>query len=174
MKIKISGYLIFIAAVLFINTTAAPAKPLTVEAVPAPLKPWVDWVSRGNEHKRCPFLFSSFDQHICAWPDQLQLKLHSSGGQFTQRWHVYEESWLTLPGEARYWPVDVTLNNKTAVVISRDGAPVIQVPAGDYTVKGQFQWPALPKSLAIAKSTALLSVTLEDKTVDFPRIDDGR
>ncbi|MCG6969082.1 MAG: hypothetical protein LJE85_04855 [Gammaproteobacteria bacterium] len=154
--------------------SAAGAKSLKKEEVPAPLQPWVDWVSQGNEHKRCPFLYSSFEQFYCAWPDELNLELDAAGGQFNQHWQVFEQSWLTLPGEARYWPVEVTLNGKPAVVISRNGAPAIEVTAGSYTIKGRFTWNALPESLAIPASTALLTVNLNGAPIDFPRIENSR
>jgi hypothetical protein len=161
-------------AATFCCLCAADAKPLKIEEVPESLKPWVDWVSQGQEHKRCPFLYSSFEQFYCAWPDELNLSLGASGGEFSQRWQVFEESWLMLPGEAQYWPTDVTLNGKPAVVISRNGAPAIQVGAGNYTVKGRLQWNTLPKSLALPKSTALRAVTLEGAPVNFPRIENDR
>lgn len=152
----------------------ALAKPLKPEEVPAPLKPWVDWVSQGKEDKRCPFLFADFNQHFCAWPDELKLILKSSGAEFSQHWQVYQDSWLTLPGEERYWPLEVTLNDKPAVVVSHDGVPAVQVGSGSYLLKGRFKWSALPKSLAIPANTALLAVTLNDTVVNFPRIENNR
>ena len=163
---------VFIITLLCVGT--AFAKPLKMEEVPEPLKPWVAWVSQGNEHKRCPFLYSSFEQFYCAWPDELKLNLGTSGGEFSQRWHVYEESWLALPGETQYWPLEVTINGKPGIVISRNGAPAIQVSAGSYNIKGRLQWNTMPKSLALPKSTALLVVTLGGQTVPFPRVENDR
>ncbi|WP_455210927.1 hypothetical protein [Kaarinaea lacus] len=150
------------------------AKPLKMEEVPDPLTPWVDWVSMGHEHKRCPFLYSSFEQFYCAWPDELNLSLDTTGGVFSQRWQVFEQSWLTLPGEAQYWPIDVTLNGKPALVISHQGKPSILVSAGSYTIKGRLQWNTLPKSLALPKSTALLAVMLNGAPIHFPRVESER
>ena len=165
------NWLIF-ACLLIVNV--AHAGPLSLQQVPDPLKPWVEWVSHGNEDKRCPFLYTDFNQHHCAWPQELTMALHATGGEFSQSWHVYEKSWLTLPGEERYWPVEVNINNKPALVISRNGLPAVQVDAGQYTLKGRFQWAALPKSLVIPDTTALLSVSLNKVPVDFPRVENNR
>ncbi len=162
----------FLIALLCFSATWA--KPLKVEEVPEPLKPWIGWVSQGHEHKRCPFVYSSFEQFYCAWPDELNLSLDASGGEFSQRWQVFEESWLMLPGETQYWPKEVTLNGKPALVISRNGTPAIQVSAGSYTIKGRLQWNSMPKSLALPKSTALIAVTLDGTTVNFPRVENDR
>jgi hypothetical protein len=174
MTMKITILRLALLAMILLYLSIAGAKPLKPEEVPTPLKPWVDWVSHGNEFKRCPFLFSSFETFYCAWPDELILALDASGGQFSQQWHVYEQSWLRLPGETRHWPLDVTLNGAPAVVISRNGAPAIQVAAGQYTVKGRFTWNALPESLALPAATALLKVSLNGERIDFPRVEDDR
>ena len=172
MKVKTPlPYCLAIALWLF-NTV--DAKPLMEEQVPAPLKPWVDWVSQGNEHKRCPFMYSSFEQFYCAWPDELNLALDGSGGEFRQQWQVYAESWLLLPGDSRYWPSDVTLNGKPALVVSRNGIPAIEVSKGTYAIQGRFKWQGLPESLALPEATALMAVTLNGKAVNFPRVENGR
>lgn len=174
MKTKTLLSLCLSSIIFFSFSSGALGKALKPGEVPAPLKPWVDWVSHGNEAKRCPFMFSNFDQHYCAWPDELKLTLNSSGGEFSQRWRVYEESWLELPGEQRYWPMEVTLNDKPAAVVSHNGIPAVQVSAGSYQLKGVFKWTALPKSLAIPATSALMAITLNNNPVNFPRVEKNR
>ena len=48
------------------------AAPLTRDAVPEPLRPWVDWVLRGHEAETCPFLHAQGERH-CVWPGRLEL-----------------------------------------------------------------------------------------------------
>ena len=174
MNSKTLHALTLLAALVCVFNDSAFAKPLKPDEVPAPLKPWVDWVSQGKEENRCPFMYADFNRHFCAWPDELKLSLKSDGGQFSQRWRVYKESWLTLPGEERYWPMEVTLNDKPAVLTYHNGVPAVHVAVGSYQLKGRFQWNNLPKSLAIPSETALLAVTLNDVAVDFPRIENNR
>ena len=48
----------------------AAAEPLRREAVPEPLRPWVDWVLRGHEAAACPFL-QGRGARYCVWPTRL-------------------------------------------------------------------------------------------------------
>src|SRR6185312_13059472 len=86
------------------------------EAVPPELRHWQGWVLKGEEFRRCPFLASTRLEpgnpvdaaaFRCAWPERLGLNVDARGGSFTQRWQVYAESWVTLPGNLEHWPQDV-------------------------------------------------------------------
>ena len=43
-------------AILLGSAVAARSEPLAREEVPGPLVPWIDWVLRGHEAERSPFL----------------------------------------------------------------------------------------------------------------------
>src|SRR5690349_8655418 len=76
------------------------------DAVPPELRNWQGWVLKGEEFRRCPFLAQGqpagtpIDEktYRCTWPERLALSVDARGGIFTQRWQVYADSWLTLPG----------------------------------------------------------------------------
>ncbi|WP_455205748.1 hypothetical protein [Kaarinaea lacus] len=157
---------------ILINTV--DAAPLAPEKVPEPLKPWIEWVSEGKEHKKCPFLYTDFNQTNCAWPQKLEISLNDTGAHFSQRWQIFQDSWITLPGEQRHWPKSVTINKKAALILSRNGLPALHVAPGSYEIAGEFQWHQLPKSLSIPESTALLAVRLNEKNIEFPRIENNR
>ena len=38
-------------------------------------------------------------EYRCVWPERLTLDVDSRGGSFSQRWQVYAESWVRLPGD---------------------------------------------------------------------------
>ena len=83
--------------VLCLGAVPAAAAPLAPEAVPEPLRPWVDWVLRGHEAQACPFLHGQGERE-CVWPGRLELALDGSGGRFEQRLFVAAESDVRLPG----------------------------------------------------------------------------
>ena len=97
--------------------------------IPPELRNWQAWVLKGEEFRRCPFLASANlqpDQPIdagafrCAWPERLTLAVDARGGSFTQRWQVYAETWLGLPGNLEYWPQDVLGYTRGLTVIATD------------------------------------------------------
>ena len=93
------------------------------QAIPPPLRDWQDWVLRGEQFRLCPLASNADDnnggpasasEYRCAWPERLMLNVGAHGGSFTQRWQVYAETWVTLPGDAEHWPRDVRLNGAVA------------------------------------------------------------
>ena len=70
-----------------LGTCPAQAAPLARSEVPEPLRPWIDWVLRGHETDRCPFLDAPSTRE-CAWPSRL----------------VHHGSDVPLPGDDTHWP----------------------------------------------------------------------
>ena len=55
-------------------------------------------------------------------------------------WSVYQDSWISLPGDKKHWPLNVTVNNKTALVMDRNGIPSVKLAAGrviHYSIKSR-------------------------------------
>lgn len=144
------------------------AAPLSVDEVPGPLEPWVDWVLHEVPDRDCPFLYNNHDQRRCAWPTSLALELDNDGGRFRQRWQVYQDSFLALPGDSKHWPQAVTVNDRSAVVQARDGRPMLYLAPGDYTVVGRFEWPQLPEALQVPADTGLLELAVNGQAIAFP------
>jgi len=155
------------------------AKPLTPEQVPEPLKPWISWVLQDNPELACPFLYNSFEQKRCSWPTQLALDLTPAKGAFSISWQVYKESWVSLPGDNKHWPLNVIVNNKPALVMDRNGIPSIKLAADSsqllkYQIKGEFLWDAIPDNLRIPDDTGLISLTVNGLGIPAPTIKDGQ
>ncbi|MGZ8181921.1 MAG: hypothetical protein ACXWT1_08185 [Methylobacter sp.] len=164
---------LFLSAVLF--ASAAQAKPLTPEQVPEPLKPWIAWVLQDSPEPPCPFIYNSYEQKRCSWPSQTQLDLTSEKGVFSMSWTVYQDSWISLPGDKKYWPLNVTVNNKTALVMDKDGIPSIKLAAGlPYQIKGGFLWSAIPDNLKIPGDTGLIELRINGALIPTPAIKDGQ
>jgi hypothetical protein len=150
------------------------AAPLTRDAVPEPLRPWVDWVLRGHEGETCPFLHAQGERH-CVWPGRLELSLDARGGRFVQELFVAAESDVPLPGAAESWPEDVRVDGAGAPVFERGGRPTLRLARGAHELSGRFVWSALPPVLVIPAETGVVALRVDGAAVPFPRRDaEGR
>ena len=143
-----------------------------VTAVPQVLRDWQAWVLKDKEFHRCPFLAGSDsteeDAHRCAWPGRLQLEADAHGARFAQRWQLYAESWVALPGDDTHWPRHVLLDSRPAPLVARDGVPSVRLGAGVHQLSGEFLWPRRPETLAIPAETALVDLTVDGRVVLHP------
>ncbi len=159
---------------IFVFASCVQAVPLKPEQVPEPLKPWVDWVLKDTLDLSCPFMYNSYEQKRCSWPTQLLLDLTPVKGTFAINWKVYQESWVSLPGDQKRWPLNVTVNAKTAPVMERNGVPSIKLPTGSYDIKGDFLWKTIPENLSIPSDTGLINVRINGQPLAAPVIKEGQ
>lgn len=169
---RIQWLLMMIIAVFI--STQTPAAPLKPEQVPGPLQPWIEWVLKGSENRLCPFLYNSFQQKRCAWPSGLTIKLDQREGTFSIDWKVFTDSWIQLPGNNKHWPLNITVNQKPALVMEKNGKPVINLPAGNYRIAGEFLWDFIPDNLAIPADTGLIDLTVNGKSIESPAVKKGQ
>ena len=170
-------WLLFLSTLFFAAFTQA--KPLTPEKVPEPLKPWISWVVQDNPELACPFLYNSYEQKRCSWPTQLTLDLTPAKGVFSISWKVYKDSWVSLPGDSKHWPLNVTANGKPALVMDKNGIPSIKLEAGrdhlaKYQIKGEFLWDTIPDNLKIPDDTGLINLAVNGLGIPAPIIKDGQ
>jgi hypothetical protein len=171
---RIMSRIVWLLLITLFFFTAAPAKPLMPEQVPEPLKPWIDWVLQHDQDRVCPFIYNSYEQKRCSWPTRLSLDITPEKGTFAISWKVYQESWISLPGDHRYWPLNVTANNQPALVTDKNGRPAVKLEAGVYEIKGQFLWESLPDILTIPGDTGLISLHVNGKPVQTPSVKNGQ
>ena len=152
------------------------------DALPPSLRDWQGWVLHGEEFRRCPFAASAKVQpgepiaaaeFRCVWPERLTLAVDARGGTFSQRWQVFAESRVALPGSAEHWPRDVRLNGAPAPVVAVDDIPTLQVKPGTNTISGRFEWNSRPESLPLAASTAIVDLFVDGSRVAQPERPDG-
>jgi len=170
-------WLLLLSTLFFVSFSQA--KPLTREQVPEPLKSWIGWVVQDNPELACPFLYNSYEQKRCSWPTQLTLELAPAKGVFSISWKVYKDSWVSLPGDNKHWPLNVTVNGKPALVMDKNGIPAIKLAAGlehlaKYQIKGEFLWDTVPDNLRIPDDTGLISLTVNGLSIPAPAIKDGQ
>lgn len=151
--------------------SAAPAP----DELPAALRDWKAWVLHGEKQVGCPFV-NGEETRICSWPGQLSLSLDDKGGGFSQRFRIYREAYLTLPGDAKHWPQNVKVDGKAAVVVpGSDGLPTVKLDVGERTVTGDFSWDSLPEALLVPPATGLVALKLKGSDVLLPNRDaEGR
>ncbi|CAK0768883.1 membrane hypothetical protein [Gammaproteobacteria bacterium] len=157
---------------LFLTCLSVPAAPLSIEKVPQSLKPWVDWVLSDQTDYECPFEYRNYSKS-CRWATSLGLELSNQHGSFTSSWRLYRDDWVTLPGEAKHWPQQVSVNGKTGLVQEHFGQPAIKLGAGLYTINGEFLWETIPESLQIPAESGLINLKINGKTVAYPATKDG-
>jgi hypothetical protein len=161
----------------FILAATAHAQSGSRVAVPPDLEDWRGWVLQGEEYRRCPFLSAApatdRDSYRCAWPERLALSIDARGGEFSQRWQTFAESWITLPGNAEHWPADVRVNGAPGAVVLRGGRPALLLPAGSHAISGTLTWSTRPEAVPIDSRTAIVDLTLDGRRVAQPERPDG-
>lgn len=159
---------------------ACGARALAQDAeIPRALEDWRGWVLAGDDARRCPWLASAgatlggAESRVCAWPGRLTLDLGATGGRFEQRWRVFADAWVPLPGSADPWPAEVTVDGRPAAIVARDGVPYARLAAGEYTLAGRFGWAQRPESLAVPSATGLIALTIDGRAIAAPTRSDG-
>ncbi|MCD4654701.1 hypothetical protein K8T06_12315 [bacterium] len=140
--------------------------------VPEPLKPWVDWVLHDQEKQLNGIpVYNNSSKVVCVWPTELTLDVNDSGATFTQNCHMNCESWIALPGSDPHWPVNVRIDGRPAITIKISNHTVLKANIGNHRITGEFRWNELPENLTVPRETALISLTVNDKNIEFPRMD---
>ncbi|WP_266180934.1 hypothetical protein [Dyella humicola] len=145
------------------------AAPLLAQDVPPALRDWKDWVLHDVPQHACPLLATpDADANVgtCAWPGRLVLDVDKDGAHFSLGVHVDAESWVGLPGDARNWPQQVSVDNKPWPVLDREENPALHLAAGDYVIRGVLPWDSRPARLRVPESIGLVSLTLDGKVVN--------
>lgn len=151
--------------------------PETLETLPDALKPWVPWVLGNVDHVPCPSAYNNAAQKACAWPTALALDVSGKGGTFTMDATLFDEGWLPLPGNGKYWPQDVVLqveNGAPLTVAEQQGNPAVFLPAGQYRISGKFYWDALPDTLQLPAGNGLVTLSVAGAVRPYTEIDAAR
>jgi hypothetical protein len=166
--------LILAVPLLLISALAVQpgATPLTEEAVPELLRPWVGWALWGQESRRCPFVHRDHDQKRCLWPDVLEIRVDVSGVSFSQNWRLFTEGFIPLPGDPSLWPQEVRLDGIPTTVSSGDAAPRVRASAGAHSVTGRLPFDRAPEFVRIPVQTGLVTLEISGRKVEPPELDD--
>src|SRR4029077_18278494 len=150
-----------------VSATAGARGTAEQPLVPRALEDWQGGGLKGKEFHRCPFLAGSniadANSYRCVGPERLLLNLDAHGGTFSQRWQVYTESWVALPGDLERWPQAVSVDGAPAAIVARSDLPYVRLTAGSHLLSGRFAWEARPETLAIPTQTALLDLVVDGR-----------
>ena len=171
-------------ALLVAAGMAVPGPAASEPRVPGALEPWIPWVLHGEDPRGCPWDGAVSSEpadgagqvapnRLCAWPGRLYLDLGESSGLFAQRWEVFADSWVPLPGDADHWPQDTRRDDLPIPVVPRDGVPSVKLGPGVHAISGRFAWPRPPDGLTLAPQTGLLSLVIDGEAVPRPRLEPG-
>ena len=151
---------------LLLAATAARAET----AVPAPLEPWREWVMHEQAFRDCPLVAGSdaaeSSDYLCVWPGLLELAADARGVDIAQSWSIDETSgsWVPLPGDAAYWPQQVQVDGKAAIVVDRNG-PYVRLAPGRHEVRARIPWSERPQSLRVAPGVGLVSLRIDGRAI---------
>lgn len=146
----------------FLFIMLSPAVSLGSE-IPEQLTPWIPWVLHDQDDRLCTYSMDR-DKRFCVWPAPLVMELNTTGGSFSQSWEMKREGWIVLPGKEKHWPKQVMINSEPALVVTKNGLPVIHVSeAGEFDVSGTFTWKNMPESLPIPAGSAIIDLTVEGR-----------
>ena len=163
---------VLLGCMLLVWWACLPRAVRAQATVPLELQPWVPWVLEKHPAHGC---IPANAKDPCVWAGRLDVEVSSSTGLFRMRVQVDRDAWVTLPGGAGQWPVDVWTNVGPLTVSDHQGYPRVWLPTGTHTINGRFVWDALPQLLRLPKESGLISLAVNGQRVDGPRIDaDGR
>ncbi|MGQ0429482.1 MAG: hypothetical protein ACT4UQ_06095 [Gammaproteobacteria bacterium] len=103
----------------------------------------------------------------------MTLTVDARGGGFSQRWLVYADSWVRLPGDLNHWPENVQIDGAAAPVVARDGIPAVRLGPGTHALSGRFSWETRPEALPIAAETGIVELTVDGRSIAQPERPDG-
>ncbi len=161
-----------IASLLIILTCA---HCLAVE-VPKSLEEWKPWVLEKHPDLNCPFLYNNATR-ACTWPSELRIDANTTGARFTQRIEAYKNDWVALPGNADFWPQNVSDNSSdtraSIAVRDKNNVPEVFLAVGTHEISGEIRWSEMPRTLQIPTQTGIVQLNLNGKMVASPAIEDN-
>ncbi len=156
LRIALATLAVVLAAGAAAQSKSTPAP----DWVPAPLKPWTEWVLHDTPDARCPRV-GGFGERTCVFASSLSLAIDDSGAIFKVEVSAYRpDAPLQLPGHAGAWPLDVRLDGRALPVSVAQNLPQVFLPAGPHQVEGRLSWQRMPAQLTIPRGYAAVSVLL--------------
>lgn len=142
--------------------------PLLAQDMPPALHDWQGWVLHDVPQHDCPFLANQMPgdgSYQCAWAGRLTLDAVEDGGRFSLDVHVDAPGWVALPGDARNWPQQVSINKQAATVLQRADVPMLWLAPGDYQLSGSLPWTTRPARLRVPATIGLVALSVDGAAV---------
>lgn len=149
-----------------------PAKEKWRNNIPTVLQEWIPWVTREVDQKQkdCLSRVDAPATRLCLWVPKLDLSLTDTGAEASLVIATDAEREIALlPGSKTIWPYKVLIDNVAQPILSKNGVPAISLKRGAYLVRASYRWKQMPGSFPAPKKTALLSLRVNGKKIDFPK-----
>ncbi len=161
---------------LWVMVTTSHAVPamaaLSSGEIPPELARWRSWVLHGHEEALCPSDYNNGAVVRCQWPSRLTVDVKDNGGLFEQRWRMFAEGWVDLPGSPRMWPDGVVVDGNSVAVVNRKNRPAVKLAPGEHHIKGRFYWQRVPEMIKVPPSIGLIRLSVSGQLIESPVIDD--
>ncbi len=139
--------------------------------IPDALKPWETWATWDDADRNSPPVYNRADDRILFWPSQLSLNTGPQTATWKITVSVFAETWVPLPGSSDVWPRNVVDIVEPIAVVERDGHPAVRLQAGRHELSGEFSWDRMPQRIAIPKEIGLLTLMVDELSVELPNWD---
>lgn len=167
-RIGIVGLILLIATIGYALPVAGD---VSSGEIPPELARWRSWVLHGQEEALCPSAYNDGAVVRCQWPTQLTIHVQDDGALFEQRWLIFAQGWVSLPGSLEMWPDGVVVDGNSAAVVNRNNQPSVRLSPGEHHIKGRFYWLRTPEMMRVPPSVGLISLTVGGQKIDSPVID---
>ena len=163
---------------LFIFFLLTSFSSFAEEFVPEQLKNWEAWVLKDSKSLSCPFInqseYSNINNHICAWPNVLNINVDQQGAEFQHSWEVLSKSIVPLLGNNKYWPIELKVNGKKTPILSHKNQPFIELEKGKHVIEGRLSWQEMPSSISLPGQIAQVNLSIYGQEISFPKIQNNQ
>ncbi len=136
--------------------------------LPEPLKPWSGWALWNDRDLDSPSPYHDPKKALRLWPSRIGIEVDAEGGRFDFRVTVFNETWVSLPGDGELWPVGVTASGVSVPVVEHAGRPAVKLAPGEHDIAGTYRWQGIPQKIAMPPEIGILSLVLDGQAVESP------
>jgi len=146
---------------------------IVAEQIPPALQPWQAWVLAKHPQQSCPWL-GGHEERQCLWVSHSNINADSYGADFSLNVQQFQDGWVTLPGDVRYWPQQVLAQQgqqapTQPLLRDLDGEPQIWVTRGNWQVSGQLRWDQPPEFIQIPQQSGIIALSWQQQAVVHPK-----
>lgn len=152
------GRFFLIGVVLLFSLGHASSQSIDNKEIPEALEEWKDWATWGDLSASVPSVYNDVSRKLSVWPSALNLDVEDRAGSFSVNLEIYNETWVTLPGNRDAWPLEVSANDEEVAVMAINNLPSIRLTSGQWNVRGVFRWSEMPQFLVIPTNVGILNL----------------
>ncbi len=150
--------LILLSIALASNSYAAPTY------VPPSLADWAQWIRSRNSSWECAA--GKDDKRNCEFPSELAYTVTTKGASFILTGELLAPGEVPIPGSSQAVPINIILE-PDGYLHEQDGNLFVKLPAGPFTIKGEFPHLGNASVLPVPETVGLVSMepVAEETTV---------